>query len=88
MEVILTPEAAADLDYWQDIDNKAIQAKISSLVAAIRQNPFKGLGKPEPLKNDLSGKWSRRIDKKHRLMYAVRDNTLYIYSLRDHYKKR
>ena len=69
-----------------DSSNKAVQAKITSLLASIRETPFTGIGKPEPLKNELSGKWSRRITMEHRLVYAVSDN-IYVYSLRGYYKK-
>ena len=59
--------------YWQGRDKKTLK-KINSLVAAIRRTPFEGIGKPEALKGDLSGYWSRRIDKTHRLVYSVGDN--------------
>ena len=86
MEVIFTPGAIADLNYWKRSGNKIIQAKISSLLASIRETPFDGIGKPELLKNELSGRWSRRINLEHRLIYAVSDK-IYIYSLRGHYKR-
>jgi len=86
MEVILTPDALADLEYWRRSGNKVVQAKITSLLTAIRLTPFEGTGKPEPLKNELAGKWSRRINREHRLVYAVSDK-IYVYSLRGHYRK-
>ena len=86
MEVIFTPNAITDLNYWRRSGNKIIQAKISSLLASIRETPFEGIGKPEPLKNELSGKWSRRIDHEHRLIYTVSDK-IYVYSLRGHYRR-
>lgn len=88
MDVIFTPEAIQDLDYWRRSGNRAVQAKISSLIKSICQTPFEGVGKPEPLKYELTGKWSRRIDKEHRLVYAAtNDGQVQIYSLRGHYKK-
>ena len=86
MEVIFTPDALADLDFWKRSGNKIIQAKISSLLDSIKITPFEGIGKPEPLKNELAGKWSRRINIEHRLVYAVSDK-IYVYSLRGHYKR-
>jgi len=61
MEVIFTPQAAEDLKYWSKTGNKTIQKKIEQLIIAIKNNPFEGIGKPEPLKHELSGSWSRRI---------------------------
>jgi toxin YoeB len=55
------------------------------LLEAIQQEPFVGIGKPEPLKHNLSGKWSRRIFQEHRLVYDVIDNVITVYSLRQHY---
>lgn len=85
MQIELTPEAKAHLQYWQDTGNKAILQKIEQLLDAILENPFKGIGKLEALKHQLAGKWSRRINKEHRFVYAVKDNTLYVYSLKGHY---
>jgi toxin YoeB len=86
MEVIFTPEAIEDLRYWKLSGNKVVQIKITELIKGISQNPFEGIGKPEPLQHNLSGKWSRRINKEHRLIYSVHED-IYIYSLRGHYKK-
>ena len=91
MEVIYTPQAVEDLNYWKKSGNKAIQKKIQQLIVAIIENPFEGIGKPEPLKYELSGSWSRRINREHRIVYEVyNDNTvviLEIQSLRGHYLK-
>lgn len=87
MEIIYTPEAVEDLRYWQRSGNKAVQSKITGLLESIRQTPFEGVGKPEPLKYELAGKWSRRINKEHRLVYRV-DDAIYIYSLRGHYSDK
>ena len=86
MEVIFTPEAIEDLKYWGKSGNKAVQIKITELINCIIQNPYEGIGKPEQLQHNLTGKWSRRINKEHRLIYSVHEN-IYIYSLRGHYKK-
>lgn len=71
MEVIFSPKAVEDLNYWRKSDSKSIQSKISNLIEAIIKDPFKGIGKPEPLKHNLSGAWSRRINQEHRLVYEV-----------------
>lgn len=60
MEVIYSPKAIEDLKYWKKTGNKIIQKKITSLIEAIQKNPYEGIGKPEPLKYNLSGAWSRR----------------------------
>jgi len=91
MEVIYTPQAVEDLNYWKRSGNKAIQKKIQQLILAIIENPFEGIGKPEPLKHQLSGSWSRRINREHRIVYEVySDQTvviLEIQSFRGHYLK-
>ena len=84
MQVTFSPEAKADLDYWLK-NNKANAKKILKFIKAIEQNPFEGIGKPEPLKHNLSGYWSRRITKEHRLIYQVQENTLFILSAKGHY---
>lgn len=61
MEVIYTPNALEDLKYWKKTGNKTIQKKIAQLIVAIQNDPFNGIGKPEPLKYELSGFWSHRI---------------------------
>ena len=69
---------------WQNEDRK-ILGKINSLIKDIQSTPFTGMGKPEPLKYDLAGLWSRRIDSEHRLVYRVDGDDLLIYSCRYHY---
>jgi len=71
---------------WQNEDKKTLK-KINAFIKNIQSNPFEGIGKPEPLKYDLAGLWSRRIDLEHRLVYKVEENDLYIYSCRYHYDK-
>lgn len=85
MEVAYSPQAIEDLKFWRKSGNKNIQNKITDLIISIQEDPFKGLGKPEALKYDLAGKWSRRINQEHRLVYEVDNNTIFIYSLRGHY---
>lgn len=68
MQVTFCPQAKVDFDYWLKT-NKSIAKKIVQLLKDIKQNPFDGIGKPEPLKHQLSSYWSRRINKKHRLVY-------------------
>ncbi|MEQ8416198.1 MAG: Txe/YoeB family addiction module toxin [Imperialibacter sp.] len=86
MEVIYLPEAILDLAFWKKSGNKKIQQRITILVKAIQVDPFQGIGKPEPLRHNLSGKWSRRINAEHRLVYTIENDLIYIYSLRGHYK--
>ena len=69
MEVEYTNSALRDLKYWKKSKNTKIQKRISKLVEAIQENPFEGIGNPEPLKHELQGYWSRRINKEHRLVY-------------------
>ena len=78
-------DAWNDCIYWYEQGNKMNIKKINKLIKDIDRTPFSGIGKPEPLKHDLSGKWSRRITDEHRLIYAVKDETIYFYSARDHY---
>lgn len=85
MEIIFLPKADEDLKFWIQSGNKLILKKIAQLTNSIIENPFEGIGKPEPLKYDLTGKWSRRISKEHRFVYSIVDNTLYVYSLKGHY---
>jgi len=79
-----THEAWSDYVYWQDQDKKTLK-RINKLIAAILRDPFTGIGKPEALKENLSGFWSRRIDDTHRLIYIVDDKFLSIISCRYHY---
>ncbi len=84
MRKIWSDEAWNDYLYWQN-ENKNLLKRINLLVKDIERNPFKGLGKPEPLKNNLSGWWSRKIDDKHRLVYRIEKGNLEIAQCRDHY---
>ena len=81
-----TREAWKDYDYWQSQDRKTLK-RINKLIVDTQRTPFEGIGKPEPLKETLSGFWSRRIDESNRLIYIVDDNKLTIISCRYHYEK-
>jgi len=70
--------------YWQDTD-KAMSRKLNGLIKECLRHPFDGTGKPEPLKGDLAGFWSRRIDREHRLVYRIASDTLEILACRYHY---
>lgn len=78
-----------DRDYWLQTGNKRIMKRISVLLDDIQKHPFTGIGKPEPLKGDLKGMWSRRITDEHRMVYSISNGMIYVYvfSLRFHYSK-
>lgn len=84
MNIVWTDLSWESYLFWQAND-KAILKKINSLIKDIQRTPFSGIGKPEPLKFDLAGKWSRRINEEHRLVYEVLDGELIIYQCRYHY---
>jgi toxin YoeB len=84
MNITFTPEAWEDYLYWQKY-NKNLLKRINDLIKDILRSPFQGLGKPEPLKYEFQGCWSRRIDQEHRLIYQVQDDILTIISVRYHY---
>lgn len=84
MKIAWTDEAWEDYVWWQQANSKIFQ-RINRLIENIQQTPFHGLGKPEPLKHELSGFWSRRITDEHRLVYQVTDNRLIIIQCRYHY---
>ena len=81
-----TKEAWKDYLYWQSQDRKTLK-RINKLISDVQGSPFTGVGKPEPLKENLSGFWSRRIDETNRLVYAVDDDRLTIISCRYHYER-
>jgi len=84
MRITFSRNAWEDYVSWQREDKRILQ-KINDLIKDIQRTPFGGLGKPEPLKFDLSGYWSRRIDLEHRLVYQYQDNEILIYSCKFHY---
>lgn len=86
VEVYWTKRAAQDRDYWRRRDRRTSK-KIEDLIKAIRVDPFHGIGKPEPLRHDLAGYWSRHITGEHRLVYRVKGGVLYIAQCRFHYSK-
>jgi toxin YoeB len=79
-----TDHAWEDYLYWHKQDRKIFEV-INELIEECRRTPFAGTGKPEPLKHDLSGLWSRRIDRQHRLVYLPADNAIYVVACRYHY---
>lgn len=85
MEVCFHPLAWDDYQHWQKVDRKKLK-RVNQLIRAIQREPFQGPGKPEPLRGNWSGFWSRRIDREHRLVYAVEDQRLLIAQCRYHYE--
>ena len=79
-----TADAWEDYEYWQKTSKDKIK-QIGKLIKAIKRDLFEGIGKPEPLKHDLAGYWSRRIDHEHRLVYEVQDDAIIIVQCRYHY---
>lgn len=77
-------DAWEDYIYWQTQDKKTLR-RINQLVKDIQRNPFDGIGKPEPLKENLTGFWSRRIDEANRLVYTIEGSSVLIISCRGHY---
>ena len=86
MGITFSKNAWEDYTSWQSEDKKILK-KINEIIKDIQRNPFKGIGKPEPLKFELSGLWSRRIDREHRLVYKISENEIQIFSCRFHYDK-
>jgi toxin YoeB len=84
-KVIFQGDAFEDFTEWARLDRK-LYAKIVSLIKDIDRSPFTGLGKPEALKHDLSGYWSRRVTDEHRLVYQISDSEIIIISCRHHYE--
>ena len=84
MRLIFSEHAWEDYLYWQRTDRKILQ-RINTLIRESQRAPFEGIGKPEPLKQGLSGYWSRRITDEHRMVYKVEADVLFIAQLRYHY---
>jgi toxin YoeB len=84
MVLVFTASAWEQYLYWQQADKKILD-KINELIKDCLRNHFKGLGKPEPLKGNLKGFWSRRINDEHRLVYKIENNQLQIVQCRFHY---
>ena len=101
MKLIFSEKAWEDYLYWQKTDKKILaldscsstetaktalsRKRINLLIQDIKRSPFEGIGKPEPLKYDLSGYWSRRIDDEHRIVYKVQNDAIFLSQLRYHY---
>ena len=86
MNTFWTDDAWADYLRWRS-ENQKVFKRINRLVEAIGADPFHGIGKPEALRHDLTGYWSRRITEEHRLVYKVINKKIYIISCRYHYRK-
>jgi toxin YoeB len=84
MILVFVEESWEDYLYWQATD-KQLLARINQLIKDISRDPFKGIGKPEPLRYKYKGFWSRRIDNEHRLIYKIEGNQLLIAKCRFHY---
>ncbi len=85
MEIVFLPKADEDLEYWVETGNKPVLKKIAQLTEAILNTPYTGIGKPEALKHQLAGKWSRRITGEHWYIYQIDGDIFKVYSLRGHY---
>jgi toxin YoeB len=84
MNLTFTPSAWDDYQWFVQHDRKLVK-RINQLIKDILRAPFEGIGKPEPLKGDLSGYWSRRVNEEHRLVYAVKGDNLIVIACRYHY---
>lgn len=84
MNVTFTPTALDDLRYWLKTDKRQAE-RVLALLEEIRRTPFEGTGKPEPLRFQLAGCWSRRIDREHRLVYQVEEAEVVVIACRYHY---
>jgi toxin YoeB len=85
MEIVYKGKALKDLLYWKRSGDLIAQRKISKLISDIQLHPKTGLGRPEELKYELSGLWSRKIDKKNRLLYEIHEDCIHILSMLGHY---
>lgn len=83
-DAVFQTEFLDDLRYWIET-NRRITLRVLALVEAVMRNPFEGIGKPEPLRHELSGAWSRRIDQEHRIVYYVSDDRVEFLQARYHY---
>lgn len=84
MAIVYSKKAKEDREYWVE-HNPKLATRIEKLIDDIKKQPFKGLGKPEPLRFKHSGYWSRRIDQRHHLVYKVHQGDIYIVQCRYHY---
>ncbi len=81
-----TDKAIEDIDFHKKLGNKSVLKKLYTLLNEITEHPYTGTGKPEALKHDLSGVWSRRINREHRLLYEINDDIANILSVKGHYQ--
>lgn len=84
-QLIFTQEAKEDIEFFKKSGNKSVLIKVNTLIVEMIVNPFVGIGKPEALKHELTGYWSRRINREHRLIYKVMNQAIIIHSLKGHY---
>lgn len=84
MKLLWEERAWGDYLYWQMQDRRTLK-RINDLLKDVQRNAYEGIGKPEPLRENLSGCWSRRIDETNRLVYRIEDGSLYILACREHY---
>ncbi|MCI8755995.1 MAG: Txe/YoeB family addiction module toxin [Oscillospiraceae bacterium] len=85
MKLLWEDRAWEDYLYWQMQDRKTLK-RINALINDIKRNPFEGIGKPEPLKGNLNGYWSRRIDETNRIVYFEQGGMIYVVACRGHYE--
>lgn len=84
-KIAFSDKSKEDLAYWKKIGNSKIQNRTTELLRSIQETPFQDIGKPEPLKHQLSGSWSRRINREHRVIYRVSDEMILVESMKGHY---
>ena len=87
MEIELTVAAKRELEQWKQNGNSHVLRRIKALLISIIETPYQGIGKPEALKYQLTGLWSRRITQEDRLVYEIKEDVIIVYSLKGHYKK-
>ena len=87
MKILFHDKAFLEYLSWQNTDKKTLK-RINELIKDIMRNPYEGIGKPEPLRYQLTGYWSRRINKEDRLIYKIEGDLLIIISCSEHYKKK
>ena len=85
MEVVFSANAISDLKYWKTTGNEKVLKKIRQLIQSIQEDPFHGTGKPEPLKHNYSGMWSRRINREHRIIYEIEADQITVHAIKEHY---
>lgn len=87
MEIEFKSGALEDINFWKRSGNKILQKRITELLKSIASTPYEGIGKPEKLKGNLIGFWSRRINKEHRIVYKIEisEQKIVVYSIKGHY---